>query len=672
MMVPFLLLLLLSGLMANELCFQISDGIISMSSTECNVTDNRKVYSPCIFSGYNCMPQCTVQSPQKRMFNGSLTCFDIETTFDDRMVEHTTQGITCKCHICHPIPVMKLLNDLSRNDSLQTEIMKLYHIIHSCDKLFAINDYLMRNFIKVEKNIIHNIMENTQLEAGGNKTYNMEDLSLNVININEAILNLMGKNSTIQVEAPQLWTENESFIPDVWLPVDALRDLPQETRTIGLVSYKSPILFQSPHQFQQEQISSMILRIELLGDQQFQNLPTSVMMIFRTFLELKNLDNDTWLECRFFDEQDWVWKNDGCETDTETFHPLGFGGKTGHILDRSPTNYSETFNDQITCRCNHTTPFAVLLIRDPIAQIHWEILSYISYIGCGLSAFFTALSLVIYVFSRNQKTDYSISIHVSLSGALFLLNTTFLLTEWGATVKLDWVCVFVAALMHYSLLCCFTWMAIEALHLYLLLIKVFNTDYKHYLVKLSLAGWGIPAVIVAVSVGMKDFKQFYGVTHMTMADTNQTNSICWITDDSFFYSLNLVYFTLIFIFNTGILVAVGSSICKMKQMLRSRSKLGAKAEVRKSLRDPQRFTESCKGGLTVLSLTCLMGTTWGLAFLGSGYINYPILYLFCILNSTQGFFIFLWICLSAKKQRKREMEEKLSSTPVRTLATKSE
>lgn len=94
------------------------------------------------------------------------------------------------------------------------------------------------------------------------------------------------------------------------------------------------------------------------------------------------------------------------------------------------------------------------------------------------------------LFLRNHRMEYSISIHVSLSGALFLLNSTFLLTEWGATVTSDWVCVFVAALMHYSLLCCFTWMAIEALHLYLLLIKVFNTYYKHYMVKLSLAGWG--------------------------------------------------------------------------------------------------------------------------------------------------------------------------------------
>ncbi|KAF3686945.1 Adhesion G-protein coupled receptor G6 G-protein coupled receptor 126 [Channa argus] len=357
--------------------------------------------------------------------------------------------------------------------------------------------------------------------------------------------------------------------------------------------------------------------------------------------------NKTRLQCHYFDEQEWHWKTDGCETTT---------------LNNS--------ND-IICNCDHTTPFAVLLIREPIAEIHWRILSYISYMGCGLSAFFTALSLVLYVFSRNHRQDYSICIHVSLSGALFLLNSTFLLTEWGATVELDWVCVLVAALMHYSLLCSFTWMAIEALHLYLLLIKVFNTYYKHYMVKLSLAGWGIPGVIVAISLGMKDFKQFYGITQMTMADTNQTNAICWITDDSFFYSLNLVYFTLIFIFNSGILMTVASSICKIKQVYRGDLKHQSNTG-EDSWNYPEKFGATCRSGVTVLGLTCLMGTTWGLAFLGSGYVNYAILYLFCIFNSIQGFFIFLWICQSVRKQRRRYIEDKMTSSPVRVTGTKAD
>lgn len=119
---------------------------------------------------------------------------------------------------------------------------------------------------------------------------------------------------------------------------------------------------------------------------------------------------------------------------------------------------------------------------------------------------------------------------------------------------------------------------------------------------------------------------------------------CWITDDSYFYSVNLVYFTLIFIFNSGILVAVTSRICRMKQMFRGKMKPSAVAQGKTS-KDSARFTESCKSGLTVLGLTCLVGSTWGLAFLGSGHTNYPILYLFCILNSLQGLLLSSRLCL---------------------------
>ncbi|CAG5851278.1 unnamed protein product [Menidia menidia] len=512
--------------------------------------------------------------------------------------------------------------------------MKLFYIRKSCPELLYTDFEIKKNFLKVEKQIIHNIIKMSTFEEGNVASHSLRDLSIKVVKIDDDAFSSTGSNVQIEMEAPQLLPQNKSVIPEVWLPVNAIRNIPQEERIIGLVSY-----MQHRHLlFDGENIQSIVLRIELLGERRLQNLKPPITMRFSA-AHMDN-GNQTQLTCHYFDEYEWAWKKDGCETQNE--------------------------QNDIVCNCNHTTAFAVLLIRAPISEAHWKILSYISYIGCGLSAFFSALSIIMYVYTRKHKMDYSIAIHTSLSGALLLLNTAFLLSEWAATVTPEWVCECVAALMHYSLLCCFTWMAIEAIHLYVLLIKVFNTYYKYYLLKLSIAGWGIPGLIVATSLGMKDFKQFYGVNQVSMSDSNQTAQICWITDDAFFYSVNLSYFAIIFIFNSCILMAVASKICQMKHVLKNYSKF------KNGNGDPDRFSASCKSGLTLLGLTCLMGTTWGLAFLGSGYVNYPILYLFCILNSLQGFLIFLWILISTKKQRKLEMEDKLSSTPGRTSGTKSE
>ncbi|XP_034087791.1 adhesion G-protein coupled receptor G2-like [Gymnodraco acuticeps] len=640
-MVPLLLLLLLPQSLADQVCLNISNGHMNITMTDARVEDGR-ISVNCIYNNSSCIFLCEYQ--KNMCLNGSSFCFDATVTNKTdppRIQFDLTPYMMCNLYPCVNYSILPLMTELSGLRSDQKEMMKLFYVRDSCPQLFGYNSEVKKAYIRAECKIIDNIIETTQLEPGDSMIYDMKALTLNVVNISEANIreaNISEANLTFKIDAPQLLPENMSFIPDIWLPVNALRAIPEGERVIGLVSY----MHGSQFQVKQEEISSMVLRIELQGKHRLQDLKTPITMTFGISPNAR-LDNDTYLQCHYFDENDFLWKTDGCET-----------------------NNSQTY---IICNCNHATPFAVLLMRDPITKIHWEILSIISYIGCGLSAFFTALSLVIYVFGRNHRMDYSISIHVSLSGALFLLNTTFLLTEWGAKIELDWVCVFVAALMHYSLLCCFTWMAIEALHLYLLLIKVFNTYFKHYMVKLSLAGWGIPGIIVAVSLGMRDLKQLYGLTEMTMADTNQTNAICWITDDSYFYSLNLVYFTLIFIFNSGILLTVASNICKMKQVSQVSSKLGQGTKG-KMVRDSQRVRETCRRCLTVMGLTCLMGTTWGLAFLGSGYVNLPILYLFCILNSTQGFFIFLWICLSAKKQRKRDMEDRLTSTPAKSSAVK--
>ncbi|XP_019216673.1 adhesion G-protein coupled receptor G5-like [Oreochromis niloticus] len=54
---------------------------------------------------------------------------------------------------------------------------------------------------------------------------------------------------------------------------------------------------------------------------------------------------------------------------------------------------------------------------------------------------------------------------------------------------------------------------------------------------------------------------------------------------------------------------------------------------------------------TLLGVMTLLGITWGLVFFSFGYLTTVGLYLFCILNSFQGFFIFLWFMMSLRKAK---------------------
>ncbi|KAK1163580.1 adhesion G-protein coupled receptor G2-like isoform X4 [Acipenser oxyrinchus oxyrinchus] len=275
---------------------------------------------------------------------------------------------------------------------------------------------------------------------------------------------------------------------------------------------------------------------------------------------------------------------------------------------------------QTVCSCNHLTFFAVLTNPNNItlSASTLKALTYISYIGCGVSLFFLGVTLFMYFMLRKQKSDHSTTIHQSLCSVLFLLNLTFLLNEWLASYNNDGLCQFIAALMHYSLLCTFTWFGIEAFHLYLLMIKVFNTYIKHYRMKLSLAGWGLPAVAVIVCLSLKK----YGKYKIYMEEGSV--SMCWLTDPAVLY-VTIAYYALLFLCSVVIfsLVAV-----KIVQLGKSGSSLFEKGSTRRNV-------------CTLLGLCCLLGLTWGIMFFNFGSLQVPALYAFSILNSLHGFFVFL-------------------------------
>ncbi|NXF84600.1 AGRG5 protein, partial [Eubucco bourcierii] len=279
----------------------------------------------------------------------------------------------------------------------------------------------------------------------------------------------------------------------------------------------------------------------------------------------------------------------------------------------------------VTCHCDHLTYFAVLLLPEgTLSPTQLASLTYISTIGCSLSAASTLCTLLLCCFFsspcshsfRQGPRDSTTRIHLNLLAVLLLLNCSFLMSTLLPT-SAEGLCQVIAALLHASLLCTLAWMAAEAFHLLLLLVKVYNVYIQHYLLKLCLFAWGLPTlVVVAVFVFKRDVYGHH--TIITSGDYNNA-TMCWITTSPAYYA-TLCYAGLILLFNTLVLGRVLMIVWRIQQQ---------KGQARKDW-------------VTVLGLTCLLGITWGLAFFSFGIFLVPQIYLFTILNSLQGFFVCLW------------------------------
>lgn len=72
-------------------------------------------------------------------------------------------------------------------------------------------------------------------------------------------------------------------------------------------------------------------------------------------------------------------------------------------------------------------------------------------------------------------------------------------------------CAVFAALLHFFFLAAFTWMFLEGVQLYIMLVEVFESEHsrRRYF---YLVGYGVPALIVAVSAAV-DYRS-YGTDRM--------------------------------------------------------------------------------------------------------------------------------------------------------------
>ncbi|XP_051553331.1 adhesion G-protein coupled receptor G5-like [Myxocyprinus asiaticus] len=318
------------------------------------------------------------------------------------------------------------------------------------------------------------------------------------------------------------------------------------------------------------------------------------------------------------------------------------------------TTYYRKNESRVVCSCDHLSYFAVLMAPSPnVSEKDREILTYISLVGCSISLVFLVVAVVLYFTKRHAVSDLSQKVHISLALALILLNVQFLPNHLFAESSSYEVCVCIAILLHYSLLATFTWTAIEGFHLYLLLVRVFNIYIKRYLLKLSLVGWGFPAVVVALILSI-DQKAYDRVT-LNSTEVNAPSSIhmCYVSNELVKIVTTIGFFGMVFLFN------ITMWLTALRRILSVGSNHQAFAQKHRAKKD------IC----TMLGITCLLGISWGLVFFSFGSVSTAGLYLFCVFNSLHGFFLFLWFCIS--KCQSKEDTTKTTNSTISTKQTSS-
>eukprot|EP00076_Gallus_gallus_P033288 XP_024998826.1 adhesion G protein-coupled receptor B2 isoform X8 [Gallus gallus] len=174
----------------------------------------------------------------------------------------------------------------------------------------------------------------------------------------------------------------------------------------------------------------------------------------------------------------------------------------------------ETLPAHTKCQCRRLATFAILaqlprdLAMDPSRSPSVPLM-----IGCAVSCMALLTLLVIYAaFWRFIKSERSI---ILLNFCVSILASNVLILVGQSQMLSKGVCTMTAAFLHFFFLSSFCWVLTEAWQSYLAVIGRIRTRLvrKRFLC----LGWGLPALVVAVSVGFTRTKG-YG-----------TASYCWLS-----------------------------------------------------------------------------------------------------------------------------------------------
>ncbi|XP_030632546.1 adhesion G protein-coupled receptor G3-like [Chanos chanos] len=446
----------------------------------------------------------------------------------------------------------------------------------------------------------------------------MEDRPSHVENnlLKGGVTALTGAGSGFRLAMPSLRTTQEP-LDDVCIdiPADAisavLKELNSETLSIGTLWFVDDSLFPV------EDNDTLLLNnrtVAIEVDHEVENLSSCFRITF--FQQNASLRNFT-QKCVFWDvRNDFTayWSSSGCET--------------------------EMRDGRVVCCCNHLSVFAVLLspVNVTLSRSSVWKLTLLSQIGCSISIFFLSLGLCVFVFYRRRTSnpDNSFSIHAHLSVAQLFLNIIFLLSDPLTQLHVHALCVVVAALTHFSLLSTLTWFAMEGLHLYLLVIKVFNIHYRRYLLKLSLTAW-------ALLIKLFKARAFRSPSEERSRLLGKLLSLLGLSS-----LLGVSWGAVIFQFGP-----LQEALMYVFCISNSLNALLIKLFKARAFRSPSEERSRLLGKLlSLLGLSSLLGVSWGAVIFQFGPLQEALMYVFCISNSLNGFFLCFRFVLLIKTLKK--------------------
>ncbi|XP_048039072.1 adhesion G-protein coupled receptor D2 isoform X2 [Megalobrama amblycephala] len=310
-------------------------------------------------------------------------------------------------------------------------------------------------------------------------------------------------------------------------------------------------------------------------------------------------------------------------------HTSAWSNKGCRVLPSSP--------DVISCFCNHTTNFAVLMnymeLRNFIRTEYdlslisgatvspssaWSakeesILTKLTFIGSGASLCALVVTLMLFTVLDIPKSDRT-SVHKNLFVSLTCAQIVLLCS--GSAVHNKVACMLVAALMHLFFMASFSWMLVEGLLLWSKVVSV-NLSEDRHMKYYYLIGWGLPVLIVTITLASASGK-YSADGHCWLS---VQNGVIW----GFAGPVIFIIMVNIMILTRVVLITIATA--KRRSLMMNNS-------------PEEQVSEQIRAAVkAVLVLLPILGLTWLCGVLVP--FSMVIAYIFSLLNSLQGLFIFL-------------------------------